>query len=559
MKRQTKSAISLGLVSALALSACASDISSKDVNRQSVTNNINSAEAQIDDNASQLFGVKATGRPSNIRVRDGIWLGNDGFKSTRGDPLPKRFETDDGISMWFADEIELVDAVAEIERLTGIRVDITDLLHIPMGNSDDEAAAAPQSDSTGPAAATAGAGEAQGDVAESPLDRKIRIQYSGRLSGLLDKVARLAQADWEYRGRTIRFLAPQTMTYTIWSQPTASTVEATVGSGNADVFGGATPATTSTSFEIDAWQGIEEGISSIIPDGVASYAMNKSSGTITVTGFQATHERVARFVEQENARLSRQVAVKVDVLAYTKERTDTRSADLSVAFDRAAAGLAFDITTPPNLINGSSGFGTTVLNKDSGPLKNFTGTEAIINALSKQGRVSLLRSTSVVAMNNSPTPVSIATEKAFLKGETTEEDEEGNATTTLETSIISSGINLVVTPRIMSSGTVMMNYAMNISELKGIEEFEAGDGGSRVMLPEVETRNFMQNLNIESGSTIVVASFDQETRDRDSTGPFDPRFWGLGGVDGYSAQDTKIIVMMTPVVLESQNQPKARR
>ena len=72
-------------------------------------------------------------------------------------------------------------------------------------------------------------------------------------------------------------------------------------------------------------------------------------------------------------------------------------------------------------------------------------------------------------------------------------------------------------------------------------------------------RNFMQNLNIESGSTIVVASFDQETRDRDSTGPFDPRFWGLGGVDGYSAQDTKIIVMMTPVVLESQNQPKARR
>jgi type IVB pilus formation R64 PilN family outer membrane protein len=552
MKLPSKSVIGLGLVSTLALSACAGDISSGAIDRKTVSNNIDAAQSDVDHASEQLFGVSANGRPANIRVRDGIWLGKDGFRSTRGDPLPKRFETPDGISVWFADEVEFADVAYEIERLTGIRVDMTDILHAPSASAGDSKGEASTADSTG------AGGESNAFDDPEAGEESLRVQYSGRLSGLLDLVASSNGYDWEYRGRTIRFLAPKTVTYTLWAQSSATSVDSSIGGGNSAVFGGAMPATTSSKIEIAGWDGIEEGLKSIIPTEVASYSMNESSGTITVTGFQATHERVARFVEQENARLSRQVAVKVDIIAYSQDRSDKRSANLQLAFDRAAAGLAFDMTSSPNLINGSAGFGTTILNKDSGPLKNFTGSEAIINALSEQGRVSLLRSTSVIALNNSPTPVSIANEKAYLSGAVTTATDDGESTT-LETGIISSGLNLVITPRILSSGSVMMNYTMNITELKGIEEFEAEDGGSRVMLPEVETRNFMQNLNIDSGSTIVVASFDQSTRGENTSGPFDPRMWGLGGANGFDAEDTRIVVMMTPVVLESQNQPKARR
>lgn len=568
MKNPSFKIIGFTLVSALALSACSSDIAGPK-SRASTSAQIDAVDAQITDDASRLQRMSETGRPGNIRVRNGLYLGEDGFRTGRGDPLPRRFETDTGISMNSPVEMNLRDFSLHLRKVTGLRIDYRDIAVTPLAQPGAESGTGTGqpsgADSTGmppQTAATMAASSAPTDDSDSPSDHPIdinfRVDYTGPLSGLLDQVASQVGADWEYRGGRIKFLGEQTVTYTVWALPGMTTTQASIGGGgSSDVFGGSSPATTQRSIEMDYWTDLEAGLDAIIPSVGSRYSINKSNGTIVLTAFQNVHERVTDFVERENARLSRQVAVKVDILAYSANDSDNRSTSITGVMQNLAWGIGANVSTPLNAVDGGIGIGATILENDKKLQENLVGTNAIVNALSKNGRVSLLDSVSVMAMNNASTPISIMKERAYLAGTTTTTDAEGDTSTEVETGVVNNGVNMVVTPRILSSGEVNLDYTMNLSTLTALQEFESDS--MTIQLPEVETRNFMQSVNMSSGSTMVIASYDSQRTSRDASGPFDPRLWGLGGADGYSVEDTKIMILMTPVVVEKQNAPSVRR
>lgn len=552
MKYPTKALLPL-VSAAVLLSACSSDTSPM-LGREGASNRLDAVQAQISSDASSLTSMRETGRPGNMTVRDGVFLGRDGFRTGRGDPLPRRLEQPDSVTLKLGDPVSISDLVPMLQNITGMRIDIRDL-QAGAANSSSEADAEGGADSTG-APDTADAVE-DGSAAASAMQIRFRVNHRGSLSSLLDEVARQIGADWEYTGGRIKFVGPQTMSYTIWALPGQLQANASVGGGGAnESFGASGSSTVTMEREYNYWQDIEAGLSAIVPGGETRYAINRGTGTITVTGFQAVHERVADFVQSENGRLSRQVAVKVDVLAFTQDDEDRRGANLSLALEQVAKGLDMTLVGAGTPIDGAASLGATILT-DSDPLDSISGSSGVVQALARQGRVSLLNSTSVVAMNNQPTPIAIANERGYLAGTTTTTDSEGNETTELRTGIVNNGMNMTVTPRVLSGGEVLVNYTMTLTELLGMETFATD--ASTVQLPEVETRNFMQTVNMGSGDSLVIASFDSQRTDRNASGPFNPRFWGLGGNDAYSTQNTKIVVIMTPVVLEAPNAPRAGR
>lgn len=565
MKNPSLRLIGYTFVSAIALTACSSDLD-KGPTRAEASANINAVNAQIGEDSSRLKNMTETGRPANIRVREGLYLGRDGFRTGRGDPLPRKFETDQGVSIHSAQPIGLPEITKILRRTTGLRIDPNDVTVTPPPNASMGRAlragggggGGGGADSTG-----SGGGSSSGDDDDDmptglPQDMEFKVDYTGPLSGLLDYVAAQIGADWEYRGGRIKFLGAQTVTYTVWALSGTSTSSGSVGGGGSgDVFGSSSPAITSRSIDLDYWTDLEAGLDSIVPPGGAQYSVNKSNGSIVLTGLQNVHERVSDFIEKENARLSRQVAIKVDVLAYNSSSSDGRSTSIDAIIKNMAWGVGANISTPSNAISGGVGLGATILDNDNKVQENLVGTNAILNVLSKSGKASLLRSVSVIAMNNTPTPMSIMNEKAYLSGSKTTTDSNGNDTTELETGIINHGVNLVVTPRILSSGEVNLDYTMNLSSITGLTEFQS-DGAS-VQLPEVETQNFMQSVNMGSGAAMVIASYDTQQTGREGGGPFDPRLWGFGGQDNMSTGNTKIMVIMSPVVVERQNSPNLRR
>lgn len=566
MKTPSLKFIGFTLVSAIALSACSSDMGTPG-SREGTSAQIDAMEAQINEDSSLLTNATETGRPSNINVRDGLYLGEDGFRTGRGSPLPRRFETNDGVSMHISEDISIFEFAPKLRQLTGLRVDYRDIAFTPQaftpgsGTSGGETGTSGSTaDSTSTSAmASEGASSKDVDKGDHPADINFRVDYTGPLSGLLDYVASQIGADWEYRGGRIKFLGAQTVTYTVWALPGTTSTSASIGGGgSSDVFGGASPATTERSIESDYWADLSSGLEAILPEAAGSrYTLNQANGTITVTAYQNIHERVSDYIAQENARLSRQVAVKVDVLAFTAENSDSRSTQIDGIMQNLAWGLGADISTAANAVENGASLGVTILENDKNIAENLVGTNAVIQALSKQGKVSMLESVSVMAMNNASTPISIMKEKAYLSGTTTTIDDDGTEETEVETGLLNSGINMVVTPRILSGGEVNLDYTMNLSNLTSLESFESDT--VTVQLPEVETRNFMQSVNMDSGATMVIAAYDSQRNTRDGSGPFDPSFWGLGGSDSYETENTKIMVLMSPVVIEKQNTPDARR
>ena len=59
--------------------------------------------------SENLAGIEATGRPANVTVQDGLYLGRDGFRANNGDPLPGQFEGPRGISMNLANKVDIVE------------------------------------------------------------------------------------------------------------------------------------------------------------------------------------------------------------------------------------------------------------------------------------------------------------------------------------------------------------------------------------------------------------------------------------------------------------------
>lgn len=548
----------LSSLSVLAVSGCADSDYNTKTTRADASKRIESAREDIASKSPSLNAIKQTNRPSNINVRSGLFLGDTGYQASNGNPLPSEFETSDGISLSMAGDVNIEQVAQAIERITNIQVDYSDISTTPAiggGSSSSDSEGTSDSTSTDDDDSSGDSGASQRtdlDTLVHPNDRTLRIHHEGKLSDLLTKVARRLGTDWVYDGGRIQFLGPQTVTYTLWSLPVQTEANASVGGGSdSGLFGGSTPATVTTSMVFDYWETFESGMEAIIPNGGASFNLNKSAGTIVVTGPRNIHRRVQDFVESENRRLSRQVAVKLDVIAFTRTRSDSKGTSLNGLIDQVGRGFTLDLISPANAVSDGVILDAGIV---SGPL---SGISNVINALSAAGEVSVLTSQTMIASNNTPTPISITDEQAYLAGTTTT-TEEGSETTEIQTGIVRSGLNAVITPRIMSSGTVNLQYTLNLTELVNLEEFVSPDNSSSVQLPNIASRNFMQTVNIQNGDSLIIGSFDQQSSEKDGQGAFSPQFWGLGGNTNYKIKDTKVLVVMTPVVIESQNKPTRR-
>lgn len=490
-----------------------------------------------DANADRYNNLQDTGRPTNVNVRDGLFLANQGFRSGRGNPLPARFETNAGVTINTPTPINIEEFSQIVEQITGIRVDYEDLRLV--GAFGDGGAGAAQADAAGGidlGALTA----VSRSTTVGPTERTFRVRHTGKLSAVLDTVASRMAADWVYEGGRIVFKGPQTLTYTIWAFPGSSTTEGAVGGGT-DVFGSGQAATTSRSSAFDYWTGVEASIRALIPPGVGTFTANSTTGSITVTGNQAIHMRVQDFIENENRRLSRQVAVRIDVVALTANTNNRNSLSLNGIFNSTDAGFQMGVT------RGSTGGAGVTLSEG--------GVTVGAESLAAYGNAAVIQTQTVTAMNNTPTPVSITREQAYVQSVTAAGGDAGG--TTITPGIITSGVNFVVTPRIMSSNDVVLQYTLNMSELVDIATFESG--GNQVQLPETTSRNLSQVVNLRSGDTVIIGSSDVRSTRMSKEGAFSPSFWGLGGGNERSTDSTRILILMTPVVLEASNTPRTRR
>ena len=302
---------------------------------------------------------------------------------------------------------------------------------------------------------------------------------------------------------------------------------------------------------MNAWEQIEETIQNMLPSS-AKMSVSSSSGIITVTAPPDTLRKVGKYVRDINEKMSRQVAITVRVLQVTLDKTHRYGLDLDAIFDNGKYGVALSGPGAPALAS-QTGDGGALSFKILGH-GDFKNTAGVLQALSTQGDASLVTTATVTTMNNKSAPVQIARNQDYIsKTETTLNGD--NSTSSAETDTLNLGFNMNILPRILDHGRLMMFFTMTLNDLLDMDSVEVGE--TTMMLPKTETRGFSQEVILRSGSTLVIAGFEQvrNTMDKQGIGHVDNP---IGG--GFASEDSRavLVILVTPEVLVSPLSPETR-
>lgn len=450
----------------------------------------------------------------------------------------------------------LTDAASYITSLTGVPISVAagirNTLTSLAGQAAPSATSMPSTGMPGlpPAPQMAGGTSAQ-FWAPAPV-----ISYNGKLSGLLDIVAAKFGVFWEPEGDGIRFFKTKSRSFRLSALPGDSSMTSTIGtqtsgtgsSGNAS---GSSGASSSSNTEqksgikfdgLSVWKAVEDSIKAMLsPDG--RVVVTPATGTVTVDDTPPSIERVARFISDQNVALTRQVVLNVRVLSVDLTDSDSYGVNWNAIYKNIGHGVEVALDSASGLAAGSSTLAFNIVNTSS----RWDGTQAMLEALSKQGKVSQITSASIVTINNQPAPIQIGRQRSYLASSTTTIGTAGSGnTTTLMPGIVTTGFSMSVLPHILDNGRLMLQYTGDISALVDITTVSSGD--SSIQTPEVDTRNFLQRVLMNNGETLVLTGFEQMGLNGAKQGIGSPSNYALGGSLKNSSSRSVLVVLIQPLM-----------
>jgi len=483
-----------------------------------------------------------------VRTKNDIWLGNSSVKIMEGDALPTWLEADDGITISIAEETTLPLLAEELTDLTGVTVRLDDL-----------------------------------KAEEAIPEETVPVNYSGKLSGLLNYISNRYGVWWRYKNGIITFFTKETRVFSIYALPTETQMSASItGSSMGENGGGNASSSLSTSANLALWDSIEKGVEQVVGEqGTISFS--RPTGTITVTASPFIMRKVASYVNNWNEKLTRQVAISVKVLQVAVSREDNYGFDLRAVFNSTDVAGTF---SSPYYIDAAGGTTAGALGLMSltliNPNSKWKDTASVIQAFSTLGKTSLVTSSSVTTMNNKVAPVQVTTSENYVKETsvtTSGSGEDRDTEVDMETDTLNYGFSMEILPRILDHGRLIVLFSLSISDLISLEQFSSNsgvmggagdneedeDGSSSgdkestvVQLPKMQMRGFMQEIAMRSGSTLVLTGFEKVSDTTTTSGIGRPKMSLLGGQAYNSNTRDVLVILLTPEVLESPMSPETR-
>ena len=125
---------------------------------------------------------------------------------------------------------------------------------------------------------------------------------------------------------------------------------------------------------------------------------------------------------------------------------------------------------------------------------------------------------------------------------------------------IETGFTLDVLPRILEHGRLLVMFNMTLSDLLTLEKVSFGnaDENQYIQNPKVESRAFTQEVALTSGESLILTGYEKVSSETSKSGTGSAENSLLGG-DATAEKDRNILVIvLTPVVLETPLSPETR-
>lgn len=423
---------------------------------------------------------------------------------------------------------------------------------------------------------------------QSGLDQNatMSLNYNGTVKGALDLLASKTGYTYTVKGTSIYWQAYITRTFDIAFMPGGTDYMMGKASGGSSGSGGSggdsgtqTQNFTSSdasdseysnlSGKLSVWDDLQSTITQLLsPDGRVT--VSQSTTTVTVRDRPLNVEIISQYIGNLNSKLAKQVLVKIQVLEINLSSAYNYGINwgaIANAFHNspfimnASYGTPINIqnvftqqvasAVPPNAI-GAAAAPTAPLYPQMGFLGNgqTPSYTILVNALSQQGKTSVVSEPRVVCLNNQVSVVRIVQQEGYVAS-VQNTTVSGGGTTAANNTVTSqvtpgniiTGLTLYILPKIMNSD-IFMQVNADLSTKQALVTF--GAPGSQVQLPTISEKHFNQRSVIKSGDTLILSGFRQVGNNANAMQLFASQ--AMGG-KGAQQVNTETVVLITPIIL----------
>ena len=316
--------------------------------------------------------------------------------------------------------------------------------------------------------------------------------------------------------------------------------------------------------KVDFWEEIEAQLEEMVSE-TGRLVVNRLAGMVQITDQHRRVNEVARFIDQVNRAIYRQVDIEVKIVQVVLREDYALGIDWSRLVSETNTGSNWDFNINNTVTSPAGGFAplSNVVNLvfsdvDADGTNNLT---AVITALEEQGDVEVVSQPRIRTLNNQSALIKVGTDRTFFRREQlTDSTSAGSQVFSTDVpQVVTEGVVLAITPQISMDGWITMDVSPVVTRVSSVSEVR-DDGGNVVSsAPNLDVSQASSLVRTRSGSTIVIGGLIQ-----DISSDTDRGIIGLAGVPGigglfkgqYQATErTELVMFVTPRLIGHPDRP----
>lgn len=291
---------------------------------------------------------------------------------------------------------------------------------------------------------------------------------------------------------------------------------------------------------LSVWDDLQRTLSMLIsPKGLLS--LNQSSTSVVVRDTPRHVRAVADYLRQQNERLTRQVAIEVQIIEVSFSDEQQVGVDWQALIESAGGGAVLGL--------GSGGVGQ-LTEELAGQLLwqrqegRASGSQLFIQALQQQGMVRINNQPRVVSLNNQIAKIALQDNATYLASAGTTSTVNVGATTSLTPGVVTTGFELYLLPSIRRD-EVILQLSTELSDLQRIDEVRSGE--QLIQTPHTNRKQFFMQAVVGDGQTLLLSGLRNERSELQ-----EQQSWLsllLGGQQLEQQRHSETLVLLTPTLL----------
>ena len=376
------------------------------------------------------------------------------------------------------------------------------------------------------------------------INMPIFLNFNGKAIDALNAIASSSNYSFSTHGHSMSWRSYETKRYSI--SHIGGKYEYQIGSSAGEDSGGGDGELSSSNNEFQKTSGrsslleeIKATLESITGDDEsAKVIMSESASSVTVIARRSALNVVDAYMKDVNDDLSLQVELAVQVIKFQSNQSASAGVDWNLIRDTTSTTLSFDGATISSDSSNSVAnvFGLT---QNTGA---YAASNVLLSALSEQGTVTIVTEPTIITQVNRVAELHLGEKETYISQTTTTVDSEGNTTTSIEPSTVSSGYKLYVYTNVDDNDRIYLQLSSSSTDLLGIDRKVVGENA--IESPKIKENKFAQTLILRDGQTLIANRLISSVESSLSSSPINAALAPLYKKGADSTEET--IVLITP-------------